>query len=81
MEITRQCSLPDGIIPNVVALGVNDESHLFKSAKKLDSAGIRYSLFIEPDMNNEVTALASEPVSGNNRLVFKNYQLLKGGTK
>ena len=74
-EVTRYCPPPDGVIPNLVLLGVNDESRLFKCQSKLDKANIRYKVFFEPDIN-QFTALATEPVSGETRQHFRNYTLL-----
>lgn len=63
--------------PHLVVLGVKDESFIYKTAKKLDAAGIRYKVFIEPDRNDEATALATEPLFEEQRKIFKNYQCLK----
>lgn len=43
---------------------------------KLDEAGINYRAFREPDLNNEITALATEPISGQDRSFFNQFQLL-----
>lgn len=78
IEATRAFLEKDVEHPHLVVLAVKDEPQLFKSAKKLDTAGIRYCTFIEPDRGGEATALATEPISGEQRRFFKNYQLLKG---
>jgi len=80
MESTRYYPPAEDVIPNLVLIAANDESHLAKCALKLDRAGIRYRKFIEPDFGDEFTALATEPIiDPEKRKVFKPYTLLKGG--
>lgn len=62
--------------PHLVVLGLKDEQQLHKSAQKLDQAGVRYRIFIEPDRNGEATALATEPIFGERRRLFRNYRCL-----
>lgn len=62
--------------PHLVVLAVHDESRLLKAANKLQKAGIRFQTFIEPDRDNEATAIATEPIFGEDRQFFKNYTLL-----
>lgn len=56
----------------MVYLGVKDENELKYWTEKLDIKDIDYASFIEPDLNNEMTALASIH-SGE---VFKKLKLL-----
>lgn len=42
-------------------LSVPDEHHLRNLVKYLAQKGIRYSIFNEPDIDNEMTAVAIEP--------------------
>jgi hypothetical protein len=44
----------------LIYLGVKDLKQLENVRRKLEFEGIRYSQFKEPDMNNELTALASD---------------------
>lgn len=61
---------------------MNDERSLVKAMQKLDNNQIKFTEFIESDRNNEITALATEPISCvEKRFLFKNYTLLHGGTK
>jgi len=62
--------------PHLVVLGVKGEHQLYNSARKLDSAGIRYRIFTEPDRNDEATAIATEPIFGEQRRLFRNYRCL-----
>jgi hypothetical protein len=45
----------------------------------LDSCGIKYKEFREPDRNNELTAIATELLYDDNRKYMKKFQLLKLG--
>ena len=62
-------------ISSVVVCSVPDEDHLLRAKEKLDHFGIRSSVFIEPDMQNQSTALATEPIWGRLRKAFSNYPL------
>lgn len=65
--------------PHLVVLAVQDEQQLQRCADKLGDVGIKFRLFIEPDRNDEATALATEPVFGEQRAHFRRYQCLTGG--
>lgn len=56
----------------LVYLGVPNEYSLFRWANKLDRKGIQWVGFREPDIGNQLTAIAS--ISDGR--VFKNLQLL-----
>lgn len=45
----------------LVVLSVEDEKALEQLLEKVSSRRIRFSLFREPDMNDELTAIALEP--------------------
>ncbi len=63
-------------------LSVSDKDELLNFIEKIKSMGIRHSVFIEPDLNNEITAIALEPtershkVCSNLPLMFKEYKKL-----
>jgi hypothetical protein len=61
--------------PNLVLLGVNDEKKLVNTLRRIEKLGIRCKAFVEPDIGNQLTAIATEPVSGDSRHHFKQYQL------
>ncbi len=42
-------------------LTVSDEEALVKLINKAEMSGIKFTLFCEPDLNNEITAVAFEP--------------------
>lgn len=62
--------------PHLIVCGVRNERELMKESARLDKSGIRHTMFYEADRNDEATALASEPVFGENRKHFKRYRLL-----
>lgn len=46
---------------NIVILGVEDEQELRQQMARAEAAGISFSAFQEPDLDNEFTAIALEP--------------------
>lgn len=67
-------SIPDH--EYVILCAVKNEQQLLKWESKLKVAGIQYCAFYEPDIGNQITAIATEPVS--DRRPFRSLQLLKG---
>ena len=63
--------------PHIVLIGVSDEEALIQVICRLESANIKFAAFQEPDRNNEYTAIATAPISGDGRKFFKKYQCLK----
>lgn len=65
--------------PSVILLGVKTEAKLKECADKLRDAGFRTKEFREPDIGDQLTAVATEPICcPERRKFFKKYQLLKG---
>jgi hypothetical protein len=77
MEAIRHYPLPVEVIPNLVVFGISNEKKLICVQEKLNTLGVKFRTFVEPDRDNEITALATEPVNGEVRKIFKKYQLLK----
>lgn len=63
--------------PHVIVCGIDNEEKLNKVVNKLNNNGIKFRPFREADMEDQLTALATEPIFGERRKLFKNYQLLK----
>lgn len=69
----------------VICLSTKDENSLKELIKKADNKNIKYSVFLEPDIDNQMTSVAFEPTDATRRLtsslpkMFKNYELQ--GTK
>ena len=60
----------------LACLAAKNEEQLWHLAAKLDHYGIKYTLFKEPDIENELTAIAVEPISDAlHKKVLKKYQL------
>lgn len=82
IEATRHSLITaEQVHPHVVLCGVKNMTKLIGLSQKLDQAGVQYRAFFEPDLNNEITAIATEPISGDSRQLFKNIQCLKLGEK
>lgn len=60
--------------PSVIILVVKSEHKLKVIADKLD---VKYRAFFEPDIGNQLTAIATAPISGEQRQFFRKFQLLK----
>ncbi len=56
---------------------VRDELTLRQSLDKLQTHGVRCRAFLEPDLGNELTALATEPVFDGTRRLFRRFPLLR----
>jgi hypothetical protein len=63
--------------PHLVVCGVKDLDQLERAADRLDKAEIRYRVFYEADIGDEPTALATEPIYGDDRRHFKRFNCLK----
>ena len=64
--------------PSVIICSVEDERALQKAICKIEQSGIKYKEFLEPDIGNQLTAVATEPVCGDQRKVFKKFKLMGG---
>lgn len=65
------------IHPHLVLCSVPDEASLRKAASDLKRRGIRSRVFVEPDLGDAATALATEPVRGAARRAFRRHPLLR----
>ena len=59
------------------AVEVSDEEALIEANASIRAGGISTRIFVESDIGNQHTALATEIVSGVQRRFFRNYKLLK----
>jgi hypothetical protein len=66
--------------PHLVVFGVKSELQLYNALNRLTKNGICCKPFYESDMGNQLTSFATQPISGDNRNLFKNYQCLKDDT-
>lgn len=77
IEATREFIKPGDVHPSVIICQVKSEHKLQKCCEELKDKGINFKTFREPDRNNEMTALATEPLFGKEREAFKRFQLLR----
>lgn len=63
--------------PHFCICSVRDEKRLLHDLNKLKQLGIQIVEWREPDRNNELTAFACAPVSGDDRKHFRNFQLMR----
>ena len=63
-------------VPNLIACGVPDEVALLHLLDTLLNHSLMVRAFREPDRNNELTALATAPVYGAQRRLFRRLPLL-----
>lgn len=49
-------------------LTVANEEELYRLSEKAETRGIKYTIFREPDINNEITAIAFEPSDASKRI-------------
>lgn len=63
--------------PRLVVCGVEDEPSLHRARDHLLQAGVRCRTFSDSDLDNQVTALATEPVRGPARRPFRRFRLLR----
>ena len=64
--------------PHLVLSEVRSEYHLSKLIDKLTKENVRLVIWREPDINHEITAIATEPIFNEKRKLFKKLQLIKG---
>ena len=81
IEATRQYIKPDDTHPHLVILTVADEERLNRVVYRLQDNSIPFQTFIEPDIGDQLTAIATAPVCGDNRRLFRKYALLTGEIK
>ena len=62
--------------PSVIILSAKNENRLHRVRKYLIDNSIQHVHFYEPDMDDELTALATEPICGSKRDLLRKYQLL-----
>lgn len=62
----------------LVVCGVKSELALTNASEKLAELGVRHEVFREPDLHNQLTALATEPLGEEARRHMRKFQLLKG---
>lgn len=75
IEATRTFNLT-GEHPSVIICSVKNEDKLIQASDYLTQNRVKYCKFSEPDIGNQLTAIATEPLI-ENRAIFKKFQLLR----
>lgn len=75
IESARAFLSPEDEHPSIIMLIVKSEAKLKDTLAKLEPH-MRIKTFHEPDRNNELTAIATEPIHGESRKLLSRYQLL-----
>jgi hypothetical protein len=81
IEVAR--SLPPPFVdrhPCLVLCGVQSEQKLQRILARLERLGLGCRPFLEPDLGNSLTAIATHPVRGPQRRWFRRYQCLNTGS-
>ena len=63
--------------PHFCICTAKDEDSLRNAAQNLEQLGIRFTAWYEPDLDNQLTAIATECIYGEQRKHFNHFQLLK----
>lgn len=63
-------------IPSIVLIGADDEDGILKISQYLSDNNIEHKTFFEPDID-QFTSIATTPLSGKDRLLFKKFKLLR----
>jgi hypothetical protein len=66
--------------PHFVVCGVKNEDALQKALQQIQVQGVRCRAFLEADIGDQMTAIATEPVYGEQRRLFKKFRLFKPAT-
>jgi hypothetical protein len=78
IEAARAGLIPDGIEhPHLIILEVPHEGKLHAACEYLTRHGVRHARWSEPDLGDELTAIATEAVYGECRKLFSRFSLLR----
>ncbi len=75
-EAARTFDRPDQPHPHFVVCGLPNEAALVQAQHRI-SPHVKHRPFYEEDIGNQLTAIATEPVEGEVRKLFRRYSLLK----
>jgi hypothetical protein len=81
IEAARTFLPPEHEHPHLVICGVRDEPALWARLHRLQERGVHFRPFFEPDLGGQLTALATEPLSGDDRRLFRSLRLLTTSPK
>jgi len=76
LEVGKSLLLSDCPHPHVVVIAISDERQLFRCLDRLHRLAVPHRAFHEPDRQNELTAIATGPIAGQQRQIFRHYRCL-----
>jgi peptidyl-tRNA hydrolase len=76
IEVARKHISSDEEHPHLVIAGVSSEVHLQNAYSRLKAHGVTVEPFYEADIGDELTAIASAPISGKDRHHFRRFNLI-----
>ncbi len=79
IEATKRFPQPAETV-YVVLCSVRNETKLRNALEFIRGHGVKCADFREPDLDNELTAIATEPVYQDKRHIFRKFQIMKGET-
>ena len=62
---------------SLIVIAIKNKAKLEKVLKDLEEKGIKHIPFIEPDWNYNLTSIATEPLTQDQRVLLKRHQLWK----
>ena len=74
-EAALHLTEPTNDIHHIVICRISNETKLLKAQHYIEQKGIRTTLFREPDLDNQATALATEPIAASDRRKLSKYRL------
>lgn len=77
IEVARKNILDCMDHPHLVVIGIKNERKLEKVLAELECAGIICRGFSEPDIGNQLTAFATQPIVDDQKKIFERFCLLK----
>lgn len=77
IESSRAFLAKDDEHPSLILCTMKNEAQLRHAADDLERQGIRLKRFYEPDIGNQLTAFATEPLTGESRKAMRKFQLMK----
>ena len=78
MEAARHLLSTEDEHPHLVLCGVDSELKLRNLLRRLERHKIAFRAFWEPDIDGQLTALATQSLRGDQRLPLRRYQCLRG---
>jgi len=62
--------------PHLVVCGIPNQRQLVQCLERLQKLGVSHRPFYEPDQDDELTAIATEPIFNQRRRLFRRYRCL-----